>query len=173
MAMAERRGIVLCGLATYPCPHTVRGNVLAQRLAFASEGQGRGRGSTHGPGAPLAVLRAGADVQSPAKGSGRKSRCAPTRFLTPRGSEHHRPGGARDRPGRRAAPPLRSLTRGGTSASRTPCRVCAWKRPPALIDALRWFTRGPYHVCARSRRGMSGPPECSAARAPPLPRRPT
>jgi len=73
MVIAGRRCVVLCGLETYPYPHTVLGKVRAQRLAFASEGQVRGRGSTPVPGATLAASRARADVQAQAKGSGLKS----------------------------------------------------------------------------------------------------
>ena len=46
---------ILCGLETYPCPHTVLCKVAAQRRACASEVQVRGRGSTHEPGATLAI----------------------------------------------------------------------------------------------------------------------
>ena len=46
---------ILGGLATYPGPPTVLGNVAAQRRAGAREVQGRGRGRTHEPGATRAL----------------------------------------------------------------------------------------------------------------------
>jgi hypothetical protein len=54
----QRHGdAMLCGLATSPCPPPVRGTVAAQRRACASESQVRGRGSTHGAGAPRAAAQ--------------------------------------------------------------------------------------------------------------------
>jgi hypothetical protein len=49
MASAERHCMVLCGLETYPYPHTVLFKVAAERVSFASECQARVRGSTREP----------------------------------------------------------------------------------------------------------------------------
>src|SRR3989441_863602 len=73
---------ILCGLETYPCPHTVLCQVAAQRSACASEVQARGEGQhTWIESAARRNSRAGADVQSQAKGSGLKSLYAPPRSL--------------------------------------------------------------------------------------------
>jgi hypothetical protein len=45
----RNRRSVLCGLETYRCPHTVLFNKAAERASFASELQGRVRGSTRHP----------------------------------------------------------------------------------------------------------------------------
>jgi hypothetical protein len=55
MASAERHSMVLCGLETYPYPHTVLCKVAAERVSFASECQARERGSTREPLATITV----------------------------------------------------------------------------------------------------------------------
>jgi hypothetical protein len=83
MARAERRGVVLCGLETYPCPRPVLCKGVAACQACASEAQVRRRGSPRQPHVTHAAsIGAGADVQSKAKGSGLQCLCAPPRSLT-------------------------------------------------------------------------------------------
>ena len=83
MARAERRGGVLCGLATSPCPRPVLGQGVAACQACASEAQVRRRGSPRQPHVPRAASRgAGAEVQSQATGAGPKGLGAPPRSLT-------------------------------------------------------------------------------------------
>ena len=73
----------LYDLETSLYPRTVLGKEAAERQACASEAQARERGSTRQPDTTCAVyIRAGADVQSQAKGSGPKSLWAPPRSLT-------------------------------------------------------------------------------------------
>jgi hypothetical protein len=65
--------VALCDLETYWCPRTVRLNAVAERLAFASEVQARGRGSHGNLARPSpAGTGAGAGGQSTRQAQGRR-----------------------------------------------------------------------------------------------------
>ena len=102
---------VLCGLETSLCPHAVLCKGVAERVAFASESQARGRGSTRRPDATTAAcIGAGTDIQSKPRDQGQR----PMRSYasSTQGDCHCRalyPGLSHVRPVRRRAHPFRAL----------------------------------------------------------------
>jgi hypothetical protein len=113
MASAEKRefGPLRPRNISVPSYRPMQSGGSTQRVGQLVPGSGEGQHTYTGRDARRRS-RAGADVQSKAEGSGPKRLCAPTRSLTH--CDHPStlwPGSARDRPVRRSAHPLRSLTR--------------------------------------------------------------
>ena len=72
-AVAEEAGVVLCARETYLGPHAVLGKEVAARVPFASEVQGRGRGSTRSPETTIAArIGAGAGGQAKPRAQGQR-----------------------------------------------------------------------------------------------------
>src|SRR2546427_11935569 len=65
--------VSLCGLETYLCPHAVLRKGVAEQSLFASEAQGRGRGSTRQPRWTIAACSgAEAGVQARRRARGKR-----------------------------------------------------------------------------------------------------
>ena len=156
-ASAAGHGITLCGLATYPYPHTGLCNRGAGRSPFASEAQARVRGShlIERDGSPSGESRS----KRPINRRGIRETGPPCSYaFNDAVSKHARAscaGRAQQGPVRPWARALHAAHRGQTCACRRRCRAFTWRTPPGPVYGLRRSTLGLCRVCSPSARGTA------------------
>jgi hypothetical protein len=147
---AHRR--IVCGFGTSRCPQTVRCQEVADQVLFARDCRVRGRGShVQRPRSSLQleererVAHQGAGIRDAGLG-------AEAHSLTQPRSSSSTPalGSSPQRPVRRQARPLRSITRGATHPDQQRCRVLPYHTRRAHVWA-RTVRASPW-LCLRSKR---------------------
>jgi hypothetical protein len=163
-----------CGLETSRCPHPVLCKEVAEQVLFARECRVRGRGRhVHHP-RPSVQLEEPERVANQRAGSRDASLGAEARSLTQplRATSTPASGSFPQRPVRRQARPLRSLTRGEPYPAHKRGRVLPGHRRRAPIDGPGPSTLCPCQGFALSAPETSAPPDYGAGTGQRLRRRP-